>query len=236
MMRCIVVDDERLVRELLEDNIRQIPFLELVAVCRNAMEATELLQKEQIDLIFLDIQMPDLNGLQFLRSLTQTPLVILVTAYEQYAMEAFNFQVLDYLLKPFAFDRFLKACNRANEQFHLTHPAANNSTNTPEEFFVHVEYTLVKISVADIEYIEGLKDYIKIHLSSTDKPVLTKMTIKSIEEKLSALPFVRTHKSFFVAYKKITSVKRDFVLIGNKEVPVSDSYKDNLMCLLLPDR
>lgn len=227
MIKCIAIDDEKLVRDLLEDNIRQLPFLELIKTCKNALEAYEVLQTEQVDLIFLDIQMPGLSGLQFLQSLQHPPMVILVTAYEQYALEGFNQQVVDYLLKPFSFERFLKACNRANELFRLQNNQ-NEETNEIQDFFVNVEYTLVKIVVADIEYIEGLKDYIKIHLSTSDKPVLTRMTMKAMEEKLPANSFVRTHKSFLVVVQKITAVKRDFVCIGSKEIPVSEFYKENL--------
>jgi len=227
MIRCIAIDDEKLVRDLLEDNIRQLPFLELVKTCKNALEAYEVLQTEQVDLIFLDIQMPGLSGLQFLQSLQHPPMVILVTAYEQYALEGFNQQVVDYLLKPFSFERFLKACNRANELFRLQNNQ-NQEINEVQDFFVNVEYTLVKIVVADIEYIEGLKDYIKIHLSTADKPILTRMTMKAMEEKLPVNAFVRTHKSFLVVVQKITAVKRDFVCIGNKEIPLSEFYKENL--------
>jgi DNA-binding LytR/AlgR family response regulator len=228
MIRCIAIDDELLVRELLEDNIRQIPFLQLIRTCKNAMEAIEVMQNEPVDLIFLDIQMPRLNGLQFLRSLPQPPMVILVTAYEQYAMDGFELQVVDYLLKPFSFERFLKACNHARELFQLR----NKDAEGPQDFFVYVEYAQVKIVVADITYIEGLKDYIKIHLSSSTKPVLTRMTIKAMEEKLPPPAFIRTHKSFLVAASKITAVKRDLIMIGNQEVPVSEFYKENVTRML----
>lgn len=229
MMRCIIVDDEQLVRDLLEDNIRQIPFLQLAGTCKNALEAASILQTEAIDLIFLDIQMPGLSGLQLLQSLSNPPLVILVTAYEQYALEGYHLQVVDYLLKPFAFDRFLKACNRAHELFLLKQSKPEGPT---QDFFVNVEYTLVKIVVADINYIEGLKDYIKIYLSTSPTPVLTRMTMKAIEEKLPDTLFIRTHKSFLVAVSKITTIKRDFVCIGKAEIPVSDSYKKNVDRLL----
>ncbi|MBO9151549.1 LytR/AlgR family response regulator transcription factor [Chitinophaga sp. GCM10012297] len=224
MIRCIVIDDEQLVRELLEDNIRQIPYLQLVKSCRNAMEAMEALQSGEVDLMFLDIQMPGLSGLQFLQSLQNPPLTILVTAYEKYALEGYSLQVVDYLLKPFSFERFLKACNRADELLKLRQkpPAA------AQDFFVNVEYTQVKITVSDIEYIEGLKDYIKIHLSSSPKPVLTRMTMKAMEEKLPAGAFIRTHKSYLVAASKITMIKRDLVYIGKTEIPVSESYKENV--------
>ncbi len=232
MMHCIVVDDEPLIRELLEDNIRQIPFLQLVKNCKNAMEAIDVIQKETIDLIFLDIQMPRLNGLQLLQSLTAPPLVILVTAYEQYTLQGYDLQVTDYLLKPFSFERFLKACNRAYELFRLQQSSKPASTAEAAYIFVNVEYTQVKIVLADIDYIEGLKDYIKIHLSSTSKPVLTRMTMKTIEEKLKSPDFIRVHKSFMVAAKKITVIKRDLVCIRDKEIPLSEFYKENIIQLL----
>lgn len=222
-LRCIVVDDEPLVRELLEDNIGQVPFLQLVSSCKSALEALDLLQREKVDLIFLDIHMPRLSGLQFLQSLHRPPLVIIVSAYEKYALEGFNLQVADYLLKPFGFDRFLKACNRAAELFGMKLEADKG-----DEFFVNVEYTLVKIITADIQYIESLKDYIRINLSSSSKPVLTRMSLKAVEAKLPAGAFVRTHKSFLVAKAHITAIKRDFVCIGSMEIPVSETYRQNI--------
>jgi DNA-binding LytR/AlgR family response regulator len=228
MMSCLVVDDERLVRELLEDNIRQIPYLQLAGSCKNALEAAEILQNTVIDLLFLDIRMPRLNGLQFLQSLQNPPLVILVTAYEQYALEGFDLNVVDYLLKPFPFERFVKACNRAHDLFGLRNKDKQVIAASPEEFFVHVEYTLVKIVISDIDYVEGLKDYIKIHLTSSSKPVLTRMSMKAIEEKLPAAGFVRAHKSFLVAVRKITAIKRDMVCIGSVEIPIGETYKANI--------
>lgn len=228
MMRCIIVDDEPLVRELLEDNVSQLPFLELVRSCKTAMEALEALQEEQIDLIFLDIQMPRLNGLQFLQSLDHPPLVIVITAYEEYAVESFNLQVADYILKPFSFDRFLKACNRAAELFRMKDSASPAETVKSYDFFVNVEYKFVKIVVADIDYIESNKDYIKIYLSSAVKPVMTRMSLKTIETKLPAGAFIRTHKSFLVAISRITTIKRDFVCIGPKEIPVSETFRENI--------
>lgn len=229
-IRCMIVDDEPLVRELIEDNLKQVPFLELIKSCKSAVEALETLQKEQIDLLFLDIQMPRLNGLQFLQSLSNRPLVIMVTAYEKYAVEGFNLQVVDYLLKPFSLDRFLKACNRAAELFRMK--GTTIAPDKSKDFFVNVEYTLVKIIVDDIDYIEGLKDYIKIFLSSTPKPVLTRMSFKSIESKLPAGTFVRTHKSFMVAVSKITTIKRGCICIGKTEIPISETFKENVDRLL----
>jgi DNA-binding LytR/AlgR family response regulator len=229
MMRCIAVDDEKLVLDLLVDNISQVPYLQLVKACRNAMEAIEILQQEKIDLIFLDIQMPKLSGLQFIQSLQQPPMIILITAYEKYALEGYNLNVVDYLLKPVPFDRFLKACNKAKKLFDLAkEKPLVQKEQLPDHMFINVEYTLVKILFADILFIEGLKDYIKIRLASSSKPVLTKMSLKGMEEKLPAGKFVRVHKSYIVAADKITIIKRDLVYLGNNEIPVSDFYKENL--------
>ncbi|HXB07546.1 MAG TPA: LytTR family DNA-binding domain-containing protein [Puia sp.] len=232
MMRCMVIDDEQLVRELLEDNIRQVPYLQWVRSCRNALEAMEALQATPVDLLFLDIQMPRVNGLQFLQTLADPPLVILVSAYEQYALEGFDLRVVDYLLKPFSFERFLKACNRAQELFRLRQNDRTASPAPMEDFFVNVEYAQVKIIAADVLYVEGVKDYVKIYLASSARPVLTRMTLKALEEKLAPPAFIRTHKSFLVSVKKITTVKRDLVCIGDKEIPVSVSYKGNITRLL----
>ena len=233
MMRCLVIDDEQLIRDLLEDNIRQLPFLQLIKSCKNAIEAWDMLQKESVDLIFLDVQMPRMSGLQFLASLSHPPLVILVTAYREYALEAFDLQVVDYLLKPFSMERFMRACSKANELFQLKQRSALPVTAYPD-FFVNVEYTLVKITIADILYIEGLKDYIKIYLDTQDRPVLTRMSMKAMEEKLPPADFIRTHKSFLVSVKQITTVKRDFVCIGEKEIPVSPLYKEQVIRLIRP--
>lgn len=232
-MRCLAVDDEKLVLDLLADNIRQVPYLELAKTARNAMEAIEILQNERIDLLFLDIQMPRLSGLQFLKTLPDPPLVILVTAYDKYALEGFELNVVDYLLKPVSMERFLKACNRAYELFQLKHKTrVAGAPSALPDFFVNVEYSLVKILVADVAWVEGLKDYVKIFLSSAPKPVITRMTFKALEEKLPEPAFVRTHKSYLVAAQKITAVKRDFVMIGNNEVPVSEHYRDHLRKIL----
>jgi len=229
MMRCIAVDDEKLVLDLLVDNINQVPYLQLVKACRNAMEAIEILQQEKIDLIFLDIQMPKLSGLQFIQSLQQPPMVILITAYEKYALESYNLNVVDYLLKPVPLERFLKACNKAKKLFDLgKEKPLVEKEQSADHIFINVEYTLVKILFADILFIEGLKDYIKIHLAPSSKPILTKMSLKGMEEKLPAGKFVRVHKSYIVAADKITIIKRDLVYLGNNEIPVSDFYKENL--------
>ncbi len=220
-MKCIVVDDEPLARELMEDNIKKVPYLEWAGSCSNPLEALEILNRQKIDLVFLDIQMPGINGIQFLQTLNQRVLVIFVTAYEKFAIEGYNLDVVDYLLKPVAFDRLLKATNKAYELFTL------RAKPTPQEFFfVHSDYNLVKISFADILYVEGLKDYVKIHLLSSQRPVITRMSMKSLEELLPGRKFVRVHKSFIISIEKIISIRKGRVKIGVSEVPISDSYSE----------
>lgn len=224
MMNCIAVDDEKLVLDLLVDNIQQVPFLHLVKRCKNTMEAAAALHDQPVDLIFLDIQMPGLNGLQFMQSLKNPPMVILVTAYAGYALDGFNLDAVDYLLKPVSFERFLKACNKAYELFQLQRKPAVPE-DKPDYFFVYVEYVQVKVSIPDILYIEGMKDYVKIFLSSSNKPVITKISMKALQEKLQGYRFVRTHKSFIIAADKVTAIKRDLICIGALELPLSESYK-----------
>jgi DNA-binding LytR/AlgR family response regulator len=231
MIRCIAVDDEALALDLLEDNIRQVPFLHLVSRCQNAIQAAQIIQTEAIELVFLDVQMPGLTGLQLVQTLPQPPMVILITAYDKYALEGFNLNVVDYLLKPVSFDRFLKACHKAQHLYQLENRPAVSPAE-PDYLFVHVDYNLVKVVRADVRYIEGLKDYVKIHLLSSTKPVVTRMTLKSLEEKLPANRFLRVHKSFIVAFDKITAIKRDWLGVGDAELPMSDYYKENLARLL----
>ena len=224
MKKCIAVDDEKYVLDLLVDNIQKVPFLQLVSRCRNALEAAEVLHREPVDLIFLDIQMPGLNGLQFIKTLQQPPMIIFVTAYSEHAVEGFELNAVDYLLKPVSFERFMKACNKAYERFSLQQKTPVKD-DKPGYFFVYVEYNQVKITVEEILYIEGMKDYAKIYLSSSNRPVITKMSLKNIEEKLSGYRFVRIHKSYIVSADKVTAIKRDLICIGNTELPLSDFYK-----------
>ncbi len=235
MMRCLAIDDETLALDLLEDNIRQIPFLHLVKRCKNAYEAIEVLQKEEIDLIFLDIQMPGITGLQFLKSLKSPPMVIFITAYKEHALESFNLDVLDYLVKPVSFERFLKASNKALDYYNLKQKLVHTSSPAADFIFVNAEYSLVKITIADISYVEGLKDYIKIHLVNAVKPVITRMSLKGIEEKLPFGKFFRIHKSFIISIDKITSIRKNRLFIKETELPLSDLYKDNLYKIISPE-
>jgi len=231
MLNCIAVDDEKLVLDLLVDNIRQVPFLHLVNRCRNAMEAANVLHEQPVDLIFLDIQMPGLSGLQFLRSLRHPPMVIFITAYKEYAVEGFELNVIDYLVKPVSFERFLRACNKAQDLYKLLQKTDTTDT-PPDYFFVYVEYNQVKINIPDILYIEGMKDYIKIFIAGAARPILTRMSMKAMEEKLAGHRFARTHKSYIVSLDKVTAIKRDLICIQALELPLSESYKPSIEKML----
>jgi DNA-binding LytR/AlgR family response regulator len=234
MMRCIAVDDEPLALDLLADNIGRVPFLSLARRCKNAFEAHDAMVQDKIDLLFLDIQMPGITGVQFLQTLVSPPPVIFITAYEEFALQGFNLDVVDYLLKPVAFDRFLKAARKAHEIHSLKNK--NMSSASGEEYlFVNADYNLLKINVGDIAYIEGLKDYIKIYIRDQERPIITRMSLKAMVEKLSPNSFVRVHKSFIVSIDKIVSIRRAKINIQNVQVPISEHYKENLYRFLDPN-
>ncbi len=234
MINCLAVDDESLALDLLEDNIRKVPFLNLVKRCKNAFEAQEVMQQQQIDLLFLDIQMPGISGVQFVQSLKNSPMVIFVTAYEEFALEGFNLDVIDYLLKPVSFERFLKAVNKAYELHNLKNQEVTPATTpeipaVPQEYlFVNADYSLVKIRISEILYVEGLKDYVKIYLEGQTRPVITRLTMKAMEEKLPSGPFLRVHKSFIIAFDKIESIRNLRIKIGQVHIPISESYGEAL--------
>ncbi len=242
-MRCIAIDDEPFALELIADDIRKIPFLELMGQFNNPLDAYDLIRRGQVDLIFLDIQMPTLTGLQFLRTLTNPPMVVLTTAYEEYALDGYTFDVVDYLLKPIPFERFLKAVSKAYDLFLLRQGRATQGVAEPVDdapaepveavpspeqtfFFVFSEYQEIRIFYNDVLYVEGLKDYVKIYTTQQTRPILSRLTLKAIEAKLPEKLFCRVHKSFIVALPKITAFQRTRLFIGNQEIPVGSSYVD----------
>ncbi|HEU0065042.1 MAG TPA: LytTR family DNA-binding domain-containing protein [Flavisolibacter sp.] len=226
MLRCIAIDDEELALELLEDNISKVPYLHLVGSFSNPLEAIKCLHEQKIDLVFLDIQMPGLTGLQFIESVQPKPMFILITAYEKYALDGYSLDVVDYLVKPVALERFMKACNKAKE-LHLLKSRGIQEKEQPY-FFINVDYSLLKVVFSDIMWIEGLKDYVKIHLKSSNKPIVARMSIKALEEELPVSMFVRVQKSYIVSKEYVTAIRKNSVFIGNNEIPVGDNFKEAL--------
>jgi len=235
MINCIAVDDEPLALNLLADNISKIPFLNLLATCEDAFSANKVLQENEIDLVFIDIQMPGITGLQFIESLVKRPMVILVTAYKQYALDGFALDVVDYLMKPVSIERFMKACNKAKDLFDLRHQQDLPGEKPAGYIFVNVGYSLLKVILDDVLYIEGLKDYVQIHLKSSSRPVVVRISFKSLESQLPP-DFIRIHKSFIVNSKSISAIKKNAVFIDEKELPLGDAYRQSIETLISTNR
>ncbi len=218
MIHCIAIDDEPLALQLISEYCSKISFLKLEKIFTNTDEANAYLQNNTVDLLFLDIQMPDINGMQFYKNLSKKPPVIFTTAYKDFAAEGFNVDAVDYLLKPFEYDRFLKACYKANEYLDFL----SSQELQLNSIFVKVNYEIMKINLKDIELIEALDDYIKIYIKPN--PVLTLMTLKSIQEKLPARDFARVHRSFIVPLGLIEKFSKTKLCISGKEIPIGSSY------------
>ncbi|MFZ6012001.1 MAG: LytR/AlgR family response regulator transcription factor [Bacteroidota bacterium] len=226
-IRTIVVEDEPLAREGLVAYIRDVDFLEVVKVCEDALEANQVLAKENVDLMFLDIQMPKITGIDFLKSLKNPPMVIMTTAYPNFALQGYELDVLDYLVKPFPFDRFLKAANKAYEFFKLKKQAPESNAPKEDYFFVKCDYRYEKIHFSDILYVEGMENYVVIHTAS--QKFVTLLRLKTVEETLPASFFIRIHKSFIVSVKAISSIDGNEVIIGDKRLPLSREKKGEIL-------
>lgn len=225
MIRCLVVDDEPLALDILTDYIAKIPFLQLVNATTSAFEALAQVQDGKADLVFLDVQMPELTGIQFLKIINGKCDVILTTAYPQYALDGYELDVVDYLLKPIAFDRFYKAVQKVQHEKNQTSTAEPVLVQNSHDFiFVKTEHKIQKIYLDDILYIEGLKDYISIFTSS--ERIITLQNMKKMEDVLPAGRFIRVHKSYILALDKIESIERSRILIGDKIIPIGDTYRD----------
>ena len=222
-LNCIIIDHEPLAADLLASYAKKTLFLNLIGVFNSAVEGVKAIRENRVDLIFLDIQMPELSGLEFAKILPKETKIIFTTAFSQYAIDGYKANAIDYLMKPISYDDFLDASNRALDWFQTTHQAENASTD--RFIFVKSEYKLVKIMFDDILYIEGVKDYVKIYLNNDHKPIMTLMNMKKIEESLPKPEFMRIHRSYIVHMKKIDGIDRFRVVIGDAVLPISDSYK-----------
>lgn len=220
----MILDDEPLALDLLEDYIRNVPYLRLVARCGNAMDALSILQKDEVDLVFSDIQMQGLSGIQLIKTLQTKPMFVMVTAYADYAVEGYEIDIVDYLLKPVSYERFVKAANKAHERYLL----ANKQNKQHDHVFLHVDYSLVKVMLDDIVYIEGVKDYVRIHYAAGSKkqPLLVRISMKGIEDILSPALFCRIHKSYIVNAARVTTIRKNSIYLDALELPVSELYKD----------
>lgn len=236
-MNCIIVDDEPLAQQLIEDFVKAVPFLNLVSKCSSAFEAFSSLRDHSIDLVFLDIHMPNVSGIDFINSIETRPMFIFTTAYSEHALEGFNLNALDYLLKPIPFDRFLKAVNKAFDLFSLRKarqavPVALPENQLTEKYIlVKTDYQTVKVNLDEILYVEGLKDYVKIYLTG-GKLLVTLNSLKHMAEKFPNEHFVRVHKSFIISVSKITSITRNRIIINGKWIPVGESFKEDFNAAL----
>jgi len=242
-LKCAIVDDEPLAVSLLESYVNKTPFLELKGTYNSAVTALEYLTREQVELLFLDIQMPELSGMELSRMLGTDVRIIFTTAFDQYALDSYKVNALDYLLKPIDYPDFLKSANKALQWFELLYSNENVQIETDrkpapqevrpsssiESIFVKTEYKLIQIELRKILYIEGLKDYVKIYVENEPRPVLSLMSMKAMEEMLPANRFIRVHRSFIVQPEKIKVIERNRIVYGKEYIPISDNYKQKFM-------
>ena len=230
MIRVLAIDDEPLALQQLVSYIQKIAFLELAGQCQSALEAKEFLNNEPVDAIFCDINMPDLNGMDFVKSLAAPPLIVFTTAYSEYAVEGFKVNAVDYLLKPFGLDDFRRAANRLKERLENA-PQASPVAEVPKKddddtIFIMTDYKVIKIAISDIRYIEGMSEYLKIHLEGQPKPVVTLLSMKKMEENLPST-FMRIHRSYIINLKKIQEVNKNRVIMDTETyLPIGDNYKE----------
>ena len=226
-LRCLIVDDEPVACRGLEEEIKEIKFLELAGIAKNALQANEIIAQQSIDLIFLDIHMPKLTGLDFLKSLKYSPLVIIITAYSEYAVEAFDADVIDYLVKPVAFDRLLRACNKAKEYFDLKQNAPGKKAGVSDYFFIKCDNKYEKIFFSDVLFVEAADNYVTIHTVS--HTFISYLTLKKVEEYLTDSNFIKVHKSFIIAIDKISSIEGNSIMLMDKTIPVSRHLREDVM-------
>ena len=229
MIRCLIVEDEILAQQVIQSHLQHIPQLELAGVCSNASEARIIMDSTEVDLIFLDIQLPGMTGLNFLRSLSQSPLVILTTAYGEYALESYEFNVIDYLLKPISLERFTRAINKLTNGRLLT-LAAKETESSYDHLFIRSGSKFFKVNFSEIVFIQSMKDYLKIH--TREHQLITHQTMSEMEKLLPARQFIRVHKSFIVAIDHIKSIYGNTIEAGKASIPIGNSYKNNVMNLV----
>ena len=227
MIRCLAIDDEPLALKQLVSYIMQTPFLELVAACQSAVEAKEILHNEQIDALFVDINMPDLNGLDFVKSLSTPLLVVFTTAYSEFALEGYKVNAIDYLLKPFGLDDFIRAARKVKKQYELMNAVSVLVVDMDDAIFFKTEYKIVRVDIKQIMYVESMSEYLKIHLVDEPKPIIVLLSMKKIEERLPVNSFMRVHRSYIINLKMIKEVNKSRIIMNSDTyIPIGDNYRE----------
>ena len=228
-MKCLAIDDEPLALKQLEKYISQVPFLELAGSCQSAAEAQAIMQREAIDVLFIDINMPDINGLEFVQGLSSQPLVVFTTAYSEYAVDGYKVDAVDYLLKPFGLDDFKRAANKVKQRYDMQTTAAVSAVDQDDAMFLKTEHRIVRINISDIRYVEGMSEYLKIYLEGKPKPLIVLLSMKKLEEHLPA-SFMRIHRSYIINLKKIQEVNKNRVIMdADTYLPIGDLYREAFM-------
>ena len=228
-IRCLAIDDEPLALKQLVAYIKKVPFLELAAQCQSALEARTYLENDTVDAIFCDINMPDLNGMDFVKSLVAPPLVVFTTAYSEYAVDGFRVNAVDYLLKPFGLQEFQRAAQRLKDRLEGSHATEESAAAQTETLFLKTDYRIVNVNIRDIRYVEAMSEYLRIYLIDNPRPIIVLLSMKKMEERLPKRSFMRVHRSFIINLKLIMEVSKNRIVLGDDiEVPIGDSYRDQL--------
>lgn len=229
MIRVLAIDDEPLALRQLAAYLKKVPFFELVDSCQSALDAMNILNQQEIDALFIDINMPDLNGLDFVKSLSLPPMIVFTTAYQEYALEGYKVDAIDYLLKPFGMGDILRAADKVKRQYDLLHTASLSPIDEDDALFLKTEYKVVRILIRDIIYVEGMSEYLRIHLAHQEKPLVVLLSMKKMEERLTSQDFMRIHKSYIISLHHISEINKSRVVLDNeKEIPIGDSYREKL--------
>jgi len=232
-LHCLIIDDEPLARKGIEEYIKEVGFLRLVAKCENTMKAASYLEQGVVDLIFLDIRMPGISGIAFLKTLRNPPMVIFTTAYPEHALEGYSLNVMDYLVKPISFERFLKAANKALDFYRLRHQAESQKETLPDYFFIKCDSKYEKVQYEEVLYIEALQNYVIIR--TADRKLITYMTLRGLEAQLPKAKFIRVHKSYVVSLSKIKSVEGNELVIDTARIPISRNLREEVMNRIMGD-
>ena len=228
MIKCVAIDDEPLALQQMSSYIKKVPFLQLEAQFHTAIEAREFLQENKVDVLFCDINLPELNGLDFVKSLDGSPMVVFTTAYSEYALDGFRLDAVDYLLKPFSLDDFKRAADRVKKRYDaMTAAQEVSQIDEDDAIFLKTEYKIMRISIGDIAYVEAMSEYLRIYLDGVSRPVIVLLSMKKMEERLPSSSFMRVHRSYIINLKRIREVSKNrIILASDVEVPIGDSYRD----------